>query len=296
MNFLLDNLIKLMNKKKILLFTWIWVSLTGLNNTYASVDVPFAYLDNVYKGNVNNESISSYTGCCPSGKETPSTWQWWYKLSKSILNNVNKVMSDPISDIKAFTYDRDWNASIGRALINKRRYKNYNLKKDLWLPTIRELDFLFEAGYNDIDKNPSGFFTKSKFHARDWNYSIYESTDKWKTSYYNLYTWNGKRWGICKPYYIVGMNRLPSNDKSSFDKKKYDALFFNWNNLGIFAGNRNWMSWLNDVWNAKKYIFYFPFSTDSSWNIKKELNIVSWKWHLNWKLDPSDIKLKFSFY
>jgi len=280
-----------MKKRNIPLYTGLWIIIFWMNNVYASVDSPLPYLYNVYKGNVTNVNISSFEGCCPSDHMNDNG-NGGEVISQSIWKDSKKHLNLIIKNINAYTYQRDWNDPNNRrsSQLKDVKHKSYNLKQDLWLPDIKDMDFLFEVGFNEDGKSHSWFNTNNTWHARDWNYSIYETENEGNTSYYNLYTWNGKKWGICKPYYIMWDNRILGGNKL--------ITFFNWSNIWIFW-NKNWPGDENargDVWNDKKYIFYFPFSVNSSGEIKKSLNIVSWNWHLNWKLAPEDIQLKFSFY
>jgi len=157
--------------------------------------------------------------------------------------------------------------------------KEYNLIEDLWLPKLYDFEVVSNRWF--LDDGKVYYLNDAQ---RDWNYSIYKQTNPlW---YYNLYNSNGQKWWICNPYYIVWINRALNKQEGYYPKYLWykDATSNNFHPTACDGDTALW------------FLFYFPFPIDDSWNITNNLNIITTVWHLNWKLNPEEAQLSFTFY
>jgi len=135
---------------------------------------------------------------------------------------------------------------------------SYNLKKDLGFPDLEN----FKLVKNWVFKNWTLY----------WPWSFYKS----EQSTYPLYTTNGEKWWVCKPYYLTW---------HCWDGSDYAS------NAGTVSKFWKIASWRDDYW----LLFWIPFSY-VNWTIVNNLNIVTDTWHINGMLNESDIDFNFSFY
>jgi len=179
---------------------------------------------------------------------------WWLGISYnvSLAGCDNTTPSDRIWD--------NLNVNVSNIEVCTRSWScnSYNLNTDLWLPNLKNFsklkDWVFE--------NWSLY----------WPWSFYKSN----TSGYPLYTSNGEKWGICKPYYLT-WHCWNGDDYSSNAR----------------SVSRFWKiaSWGDDF----GLLFWIPFSYING-EVVNKLNIVTDIWHINWTLNESDVEFNFSFY
>jgi len=157
-----------------------------------------------------------------------------------------------------------WTWSTDCCALRAWNSKSYNLKKDLWLP-------IFKWVFNSV---------KNWIYHR-WSLKWFWSLFKSNNITYNLYTTNGEKWGICKPYWIVGLCWYQSG---CFEKNAKPTHLWN-----LWCRNPWW--WADNAW----MIFWIPYAY-IDWQITNKLNITTSNWHLNWALNENDVEFNFSFY
>jgi len=190
----------------------------------------------------------------------PTQQTFWYCNWNYPTTYIGSNISVNSSDIIA----QSWGWSTNCCAETAWGTITYNLKKDLWLPK-------FNWTFNSV---------------KDWVYNRW--TLKWFWSLfksnnitYDLYTWNWEKWGVCKPYWLVGDCGYQSG---CFERNATPTHLWN-------LGCKNPWWWADNA----SLIFWVPF-TVINWEVINKLNIVTSNWHLNGSLNETDINFNFSFY